>query len=84
MKIFTTCLLMLILHNVSMVYGEITRKSIYDNDGNENYIFHKDEKEIAKQRLFETLERPVLAAAAEGLNKKDILLTVEKILSKNR
>ena len=43
-----------------------------------------DKKEIAKQRLFEALERPVLAGAAEGLGKKDILITVEKILSKNR
>ena len=51
MKIITTCLLMLILQNVSMVYGGITRKAIYDSDGNENYIFYKDRKEIAKQIL---------------------------------
>jgi hypothetical protein len=34
-----------------MVYGGITRKAIYDSDGNENYIFYKDRKEIAKQIL---------------------------------
>lgn len=42
----------------------------------------KDKKEIAKQKMFETLERPVLAGAAEGLDKKDILFIVEEILNK--
>jgi GntR family transcriptional regulator len=42
----------------------------------------KDKKEIAKQKMFETLERPLLAGAAEGLEKKDILLIVEEILNK--
>lgn len=42
----------------------------------------KDKKELAKQRMFETLKRPVLAGAAEGLDKKDILLIVEEILDR--
>jgi GntR family transcriptional regulator len=42
----------------------------------------KDKKEIAKKKMFETLERPVLAGAAEGLDKKDILFIVEEILNK--
>lgn len=43
----------------------------------------KDKKEIAKQKMLETLERPLLAGAAEGLDKKDILLIVEEILDKS-
>ena len=43
-----------------------------------------DKKELAKQKLFEELGRPVLAGAAEGLDKKDILSIVEMILSKNK
>jgi GntR family transcriptional regulator len=42
----------------------------------------KDKKEIAKQKMFERLERPVLAGAAEGLDKNDILSIVEEILNK--
>ena len=42
-----------------------------------------DKKELAKQKLLEELERPVLAGAAEGLGKKDIIAIVEEILSKN-
>ena len=44
----------------------------------------KDKKEISKQRLLETLERPVLAGSAEGLSKNDIIIIVDKILSKNK
>ena len=44
----------------------------------------KDKKEISRRRLFETLERPVLAGAAEGLSKNDIIKIVENILSKNK
>ena len=40
-----------------------------------------DKKELAKQKLIEELERPVLAGAAEGLNKQDILSVIEEILS---
>ena len=42
----------------------------------------KDKTKIAKQRMFETLQRPLLTGAAEGLEKKDILLIVEEILNK--
>jgi GntR family transcriptional regulator len=42
----------------------------------------KDKKEIAKQRMIETLQRPLLAGAAEGLDKNDILSIVEEILNK--
>ena len=42
----------------------------------------EDKKEIAKQKIFETLERPLLAGSAEGLDKKDILLIVEEILDR--
>jgi GntR family transcriptional regulator len=41
-----------------------------------------DKKKLAKQKLIEELERPVLAGAAEGLSKQDILSLIEEILSK--
>ena len=41
----------------------------------------EDKKEIARKKILETLERPVLAGAAEGLDKKDILFIVEEILN---
>ena len=44
----------------------------------------EDKREIAKKRMFETLERPLLAGAAEGLDKKDILFIVEEILNKGK
>ena len=37
-------------------------------------------KHMAKQRLFENLERPVRAASAEGLTRRDIHQTVDIIL----
>lgn len=40
-----------------------------------------DKKELAKQKLFKDLERPVLAGAAEGLSKLDILSIINEILS---
>ena len=43
----------------------------------------KDKKEIAKQRMLETLQRPLLAGVAEGLDRRDILLIVEEILNNN-
>lgn len=37
-------------------------------------------KEIARQRLFENLQKPLLAAMAEGLSEKDVLEVIGKIL----
>jgi GntR family transcriptional regulator len=44
----------------------------------------EDKREIAKQKMFETLERSLLEGVAEGLDKKDILLIVEEILNKGK
>jgi len=39
-----------------------------------------EKKEIARQKLYENLQRPVLAAAAEGLSLQDIKKIVEQII----
>ena len=44
----------------------------------------KDKREIARQRLFEVLERPVRAGAAEGLSTIDIIKIIKRILSENK
>lgn len=38
-------------------------------------------KDMAEQRLFELMRRPIKAAAAEGLSAKDIHQTIDKILN---
>ena len=37
-------------------------------------------KEMARQRLFENLQKPLLAAIEEGLSKKDVLEVIKSIL----
>ena len=44
-------------------------------------VAQDEKKEIAKQRLNEKLERPVLDAIAEGLTRKDIQRVIGEILN---
>jgi len=73
---------------VQRAYESLLRKGLIHSRRGKGFFVselqEKDKKEIAEQRLFETLERPVLAGAAEGLSKNDIIKIVENILSKNK
>jgi hypothetical protein len=45
-----------------------------------SHIEKDQKKEMARQRLFDNLQKPLLAALEEGLTKKDVLEVIKKIL----
>jgi len=73
---------------VQRAYESLMREGlIHSRRGKGFFVSELEEKykkELAKQKLLEDLERPVLAGAAEGLGKTDIIEIVEEILSKTQ
>ena len=69
---------------VQRAYEPLLRDDlIHSRRGKGFFVSHieKDQKkEIARQRLFDNLQKPLLAALEEGLSQKDVLETIKKIL----
>lgn len=72
---------------VQRAYESLTREGLIHSRRGKGFFVSElkdtDKMDLAKQKLLEELERPVLAGTAEGLKKADILSIVEKILNKN-
>lgn len=71
---------------VQRAYESLLREGLIQSRRGKGFFVSEirkmDRKEMAKQKLMETLERPVLAGEAEGLGKSEILAIVEQILDK--
>ncbi len=76
-------------HKVSVItvqraYETLLREElIHSRRGKGFFVSHieKDQKkEMARQRLFDNLQKPLQAALAEGLTKDDVLKVIGKVL----
>lgn len=69
---------------VQRAYETLLRDElIHSRRGKGFFVSHIDKdqkKEMARQRLFENLQKPLLAALEEGLSKKDVLEVMKSIL----
>ncbi|UCE06941.1 MAG: GntR family transcriptional regulator [bacterium] len=69
---------------VQRAYEQLMRENLIHSRRGKGFFvsqLRKDEKkEMAKERLMENLERPILAALAEGLSTSDIIEIVEVII----
>jgi len=69
---------------VQRAYEQLMRESLIHSRRGKGFFvsqLRKDEKtDMAKERLMENLERPILAALDEGLSTSDILKIVEVII----
>lgn len=69
---------------VQRAYEHLLRENLIHSRRGKGFFvsqLRKDEKkEMAKERLMENLERPILAALDEGLSTSDILKIVENII----
>lgn len=69
---------------VQRAYEQLMRENLIHSRRGKGFFvsqLRKDEKkDMAKERLMENLERPILAALDEGLSTSDILKIVENII----
>ena len=69
---------------VQRAYEQLLRENLIHSRRGKGFFvsqLRKDEKkDMAKERLMENLERPILAALEEGLSTSDILKIVENII----
>lgn len=69
---------------VQRAYEQLMRESLIHSRRGKGFFvsqLRKDEKkDMAKERLMENLERPILAALDEGLSTSDIVKIVENII----
>ena len=70
--------------SVQRAYEQLIRESLIHSRRGKGFFvsqLRKDEKtDMAKERLMENLERPLLAALDEGLSTSDIVKIVENII----
>ena len=73
---------------VQRAYEHLMReKLIHSRRGKGFFVSSIEEakkKVMAKERLLDSLEMPVLAALAEGMSGEDILTAIQSILRKNK
>lgn len=69
---------------VQRAYEQLLRENLIHSRRGKGFFvsqLRKDEKtDMAKERLMENLERPILAALEEGLSNSDIIKIVEMII----
>ncbi len=69
---------------VQRAYEALLREELIHSRRGKGFFvsrIEKDQKkEMARQRLYDNLQKPLLAALEEGLSRKDVLEVIKKIL----
>lgn len=69
---------------VQRAYEALLREDLIHSRRGKGFFVSRIEKgqkkEMARQRLYDNLQKPLLAALQEGLSRKDVLEVIKKIL----